>query len=152
VKAITTQLAAQWAVLPGRSASWHAQRLGVVRCFARWLRAFDPATEVPPPDLLPARTRRATPYLYSETDIAALLDAAGRLRPPLAAATMQTFIGLVFATGMRRGEALSLDGGDLDAAAGVLTIHKAKSPRSNASTSAPRSASCASSRAVASWR
>jgi integrase/recombinase XerD len=125
-KAITTQLAAQWAVLPGRSASWHAQRLGVVRGFARWWQAFDPATEVPPPGLLPAGTHRATPYLYSEADIAVLLDAAGRLRPPLAAATTQTFIGLVFATGMRRGEALGLDRGDLDAATGVLTIRDAK--------------------------
>src|SRR5262249_58230970 len=46
--------------------------------------------------------------------------------PPLAAATMQTFIGLAFATGIRRGEALRLDRGDLDAATGVLTIRDAE--------------------------
>ena len=110
---ITTQLAVQWATLPsGSSSTWHAQRLSVVRCFARWVQAFDPAVEVPPVDLLPARTRRATPYLYSDADVAALMAGAGRLRSPLAAATMQTFIGLVFATGLRRGEALGLDRGD----------------------------------------
>jgi integrase/recombinase XerD len=123
---ITTQLAVRWAVLPARSTTWHAQRLSVVRGFARWRQAFDPGTEVPPPDLLPSGRGRATPYLYSEADIAVLIDAAGRLRPPLAAATMQTFIGLVFATGMRRGEALRLDRDDLDPAAGVLTIREAK--------------------------
>jgi integrase/recombinase XerD len=77
-------------------------------------------------DLLPARTGRATPYLYSDADVAALMAAAGRLRSPLAAATMQTFIGLVFATGLRRGEALGLDRGDFDPATGVLTIREAK--------------------------
>ena len=123
---ISTQLAVRWATLPGRSTTWHAQRLSVVRSFARWRQAFDPATEIPPPDLLPAGTKLATPYLYSDADIAALIDAAGKLRPPLAAATMQTFIGLVFATGMRRGEALGLDRGDLDLSTGVLTIREAK--------------------------
>ena len=124
---ITTQLAVRWATIPrGHSTTWHAQRLSVVRCFARWVQAFDPATEVPPTDLLPAGRSRATPYLYSDTDIAALMAAAGKLRSPLAAATMQTFIGLVFTTGMRRGEALGLDRGDLDPAAGVLTIREAK--------------------------
>jgi hypothetical protein len=65
---LTTQLALRWATLPGRSASWHASRLCVVRGFARWWQAFDPATEVPPAGLLPAGRRRATPYLYSAAD------------------------------------------------------------------------------------
>jgi integrase len=124
---ITTDLALQWATLPpGRSVTWHAQRLGAVRGFARWLQAIDPATQVPPADLLPARTRRTTPYLYSEADITALMGAAGRMRSPLAAATMQTFIGLVFATGLRRGEVLGLDRGDLDPDTGVLRVREAK--------------------------
>jgi len=107
--AITTELAVRWATLPsGGSPSWHAQRLSVVRCFARWLQAFDPAVEVPPVDLLPAHTgRRATPYLYSDTDVTAMMAAAGRLRSPLAAGRPEdkTFIGLMFATRLRRGEA-----------------------------------------------
>lgn len=124
---ITTGLALQWATLPpAGSATWHAQRLGVVRCFARWLQALDPATQVPPEDLLPGHARRVTPYLYSEADVAALMIAAGQLRSPLAAATMSTFIGLVFGTGMRRGEVLGLDCGDVDPASGVLSIREAK--------------------------
>ena len=124
---VTTQLALQWATLPPDGSSiWYAQRLSVVRCFARSRQSIDPDTEVPPANLLPARTRRATPYLYSQTDIAALMTAAGRLHSPLAAATMQTFIGLVFATGMRRGEALGLYRRDLDPSTGLLTIREAK--------------------------
>jgi integrase/recombinase XerD len=123
---LTTQLAVQWATLPPGSSAWHAQRLGIVRCFARWWQSIDSDTEVPPTDVLSARTRRCAPYLYSDADITALMSAAATLRSPLAAATMQTFIGLVFSTGMRRGEALGLNRDDLDPSAGVLTIRAPK--------------------------
>jgi integrase len=53
------------------------------------------------------------PYLYTEEEIAALLDAAGALCTPHRAATFRTLIGLLAATGMRRGEAISLDRDDL---------------------------------------
>jgi integrase len=124
---VTTELALQWATLPaGRSRAWHAQRLDAVRGFARWLHAIDPRAQIPPAGLLPGGTRRATPYLYSETDITALIDAAGRLNPPWKAVTMQALTGLLFTTGVRLGEALSLERGDLDPAAGLLTIRQAK--------------------------
>ena len=51
---------------------WASYRLSVVRRFAVHLHAIDPATEVPPADLLPGRRSRATPYLYSDDEIAAL--------------------------------------------------------------------------------
>jgi integrase/recombinase XerD len=106
--------------------AWQAQRLSAVRGFARWLQATDPQAQVPPAGLLPGRTRRAVPYLYSEADITALIEAAGRLNPPWKAITMQTLIGLLFTTGVRLGEALSLERADLDPDAGVLTIRQAK--------------------------
>ncbi|MGB8384930.1 MAG: tyrosine-type recombinase/integrase [Dermatophilaceae bacterium] len=128
VDTVTTEVALRWATLPpGRSMAWYAQRLAVVRCFARWLQAIDPATVIPPTDLPPCqRSRRITPYLYSDSDVAALLTAAGALPSPLTAATMQTFIGLLFATGLRRGEALGLDREDLNPATGVLSVRAAK--------------------------
>jgi integrase/recombinase XerD len=124
---VTTELALAWATLPaGRSRAWHAGRLGVVRGFARWLHAIDPRAQIPPAGLLPGGTGRATPYLYSEAEITALIDAAGQLNPPWKAVTMQTLTGLLFTTGVRLGEALNLDRGDLDPAAGLLTICQAK--------------------------
>ena len=51
----------------------------VVRIFARHLAALDPATEVPPEDILPHHNRRIAPYLYSPDQITALMAAAGRL-------------------------------------------------------------------------
>ena len=98
---VTTAAAVAWASLPSpASPGWLGMRLSVVRSFAAYLHTLDPATEVPPPGLLPGRGRRAVPYLYSDSDIAALLAQAERLRTPLRTATMQTLIGLLAVTGM----------------------------------------------------
>jgi integrase/recombinase XerD len=124
---VTVDLAIRWAALPqGASPVWAAQRLSMVRGFARYLQTIDPAAQVPPADLLPARTRRATPYIYSDADVAALMAAARTLRDPPKAATFETLIGLLAVTGMRGSEAMQLDRGDLDAASGLLTIRATK--------------------------
>jgi integrase/recombinase XerD len=124
---VTTENALAWATLPPNGgSSWWGQRLSVVRAFARHLHAIDPAHEVPPAGLLPARTHRATPYLYSDADIAALMAAARQFRSPLRAATIETLVGLLTVTGLRIGEALRLDRDDVDLAEGVLRVRDTK--------------------------
>lgn len=124
---ITTENALAWASLPPNGASsWRGTRLSVVRAFARHLHAIDPAHEVPPTGLLPARSHRAVPYLYSDADIAALLAAARHLRSPLRAATFETLIGLLAVTGLRIGETLRLDRDDVNFSDGVLRIRDTK--------------------------
>jgi integrase/recombinase XerD len=59
-----------------------------------YLQALDARHEVPPANLLPAMYRRAIPYLYSDAEIDALMQAARGLRPALRAATCETLIGL----------------------------------------------------------
>jgi integrase len=127
VETITTDNALRWARLPANASSdWWAYRLSVVRAFARHLHAIDPRHEVPPSGLFPARSHRATPYLYSDAEIAALMMAARQFRSPLRAATVETLIGLLTVTGLRIGEALRLDRDDVDLAAGVLRISATK--------------------------
>jgi integrase len=123
---VTTELALAWATLPAGDANWHAQRLSVVRAFAAYLHTIDPAAEIPPAGLIPARPRRATPYLYSDADIAALITAAASLRSRLRVATYQTLVGLLAVTGMRVGEAIRLDRADLDLASGAITVRQSK--------------------------
>jgi integrase/recombinase XerD len=121
---VTSELALAWVSAPATaSPGWLAMRLTVVRGFARWLQASDPATEVPPLGWLPPR-RRTTPYLYSADDVAALLAAARRVRWPLSAASYETLIALLAVTGMRVGEAIRLDRSDLSP--GLLTISDSK--------------------------
>lgn len=124
---LTTELALRWARLPQNVApiTW-AHRLGAARGFATYLKTIDPATEVPPRGLLPASAPRPTPYLWSATDVARLLQATGQLRPPLRAATYEALFGLIASSGIRLGEALGLSREDADLTEGVLTIREAK--------------------------
>ena len=123
---VTTELALAWAQQPdAKPGSYvHGQRMTIARGFARHLAGIDGRTEIPPLGLLPMpRMHRRNPYLYSKSDVAALLDQARTtLRPALRAATYETLIGLLAVTGMRVGEALRLDLRDVDLASGVITV------------------------------
>jgi integrase len=124
---VTTELALDWATLPEDAAPASlANRLTMVRQFATFLRTIDPATEVPPGRLLRAGQRRATPYLYSDAEIAALMDATAVLRYPLLIATYRTMIGLLAVSGLRVGEALRLDTGDIDWDRQLLVVRETK--------------------------
>ena len=124
---VTIELALSWATLPeGASPSWLGRRLSVVRGFARHLALLDDRTEVPPADMLPARSHRATPYLYTEGEVARLMGASEKLRSPLRRATLQTVVGLLYVTGMRVGEAIRLDREDVDLTCGLLLVRDSK--------------------------
>lgn len=128
---ITIDAALAWATQPSEAdRRWWAARLAIVRSFSRWWVAFDPATEVPPADLLPTRSQRAEPYPYSEDDINALMGAAGAFPHPLRAATYQTLIGLLVVTGMRVGEAIALDRDDVDWDEGLIVLRHTKFDKS----------------------
>jgi integrase/recombinase XerD len=124
---ITVANALAWATLPvGGSSTWHAMRLSTVRGFVIYLHSLDPTVAVPPADLLRHGPDRATPYLYSDTEIRALITAAGALQPGFRAATYQTLIGLLATTGIRISEAIAADTGDLDTSDGHLLVRQTK--------------------------
>jgi integrase/recombinase XerD len=107
-----------------------AARLGVIRKFAVYLQAVDPATEVPPSGVFPFHRRRPTPYLWSSGEMAQLLAGARAMTNPLRAVTHEALFGLLAATGMRLGEAIGLEHADVDLRTGVITIRQAKFDRS----------------------
>ena len=121
---VTTENIVAWAVLPGGSADWHSNRMKAVRSFTRWAHAFDPRIEVPSSAVLPGRSRRVVPFIYSEEQLHALLEEAGRLPNPMIAATYRTLIGLLACTGLRVGEAITANRTDLNG--GVLRIVEGK--------------------------
>jgi integrase/recombinase XerD len=124
---IKTEHAVAWATQPtdGQCSYW-ADRLSVVRQFARHLQTIDPACEVPPIRLLPYRRRRPAPYIYTSQQIEDLMLAATDLRGELHRATMQTLIGLMAVTGMRIGEAIGLDRNDVDHRHQLLRVLNSK--------------------------
>lgn len=124
---VTIELAVAWASDPAEADPvWWAKRLSVARQFARYLQTIDPACEVPPARLLPYRARRATPYPYTTAQITALMREADGLALPLQAATYRTLIGLLAVSGLRVGEAIGLNRGDVDDRDGLVRVINGK--------------------------
>jgi integrase len=126
---ITTDLALRWATQPrGAAPAYQADRLAHVRRFAAWRKATDPRTEVPPHGLLPQRTRRKTPFIYSDDQVRAVLSAARALPSSkgLRGLTYMTLFGLVAVTGMRTSEAVALDRGDVDFQESIVIVRRTK--------------------------
>jgi integrase len=130
---ISTELALRWAQQPQdvHPAQW-AARLSFVRSFARYWSATDPRTEIPPMGLLPYRTKRATPYIYSNDEILQILKAARNLPPStgLRPWTYYSLFGLMAVTGMRISEVIRLDHADVDLKQGLLAVRLTKFSKS----------------------
>jgi site-specific recombinase XerD len=126
---ITTEFALEWAklsttTLPVR----RAKRLSVVRSFARYCRAINPETEVPPDHLLAYDYQRPVPCLFNDNDIRRLLQESQKrgLNDSFFGQTLSCLFGLLSVTGLRIGEALSLSIDDVDLTEGILTIRDTK--------------------------
>jgi integrase/recombinase XerD len=130
---ITAELALKWATEPKHvtKVQW-ANRLGMVRGFARHCHANDPRNAVPPPGLLPYRYQRVSPYIYTDEQIQKLIKAARKLPTALGLRphTYATLFGLYVATGLRANEALHLHRDDVDLGNGVLAVRESKCGKS----------------------
>ena len=128
---ISVRLALEWAQCPSVQPAEWARRLCFVRGFARHRSATDSRTEIPPLGLLPHRSTRARPHLYTEDEIKRLLDAALELpvawpSTPLRPWVFHGLFGLLSVTGLRLSEALNLKLADVNLKQAVLTIRGAK--------------------------
>jgi integrase len=129
-----------WAHAPaGAAPAWLAYRLSAVRQFAVYVAGSGLPVGVPGTRQGPSGSRRATPYLFTDIDIQALMAAADELFTPLRAATMKTLTGMLAVTGMRIGEALQLTIEDVDLDQGVVLIANAKFGRQRLVQLAPSS-------------
>jgi site-specific recombinase XerD len=126
---LTVESMASWArqVKKGQGDRGTAARaLRALRPFMRWLEQFEPATEVPDEAIFGPVPGRLTPHIFRGAEIEALLEAAGRIRPRLRSALMQTLFGLIACTGLRISEALGLTDADVDLKVGVLSVRCSK--------------------------
>ena len=105
-----------------------ARRMELLRPFTRWLRQFEPLTQVPDESVFGPVPGRVAPHVYREDEIVELLSAARNIKPQgsLRAATFETLFGLIASTGLRISEALALLDGDVDLKDATLTIRLTK--------------------------
>ena len=114
------------------SLSTRCGRISTLRQFCRFLFQLNPETYVPESSLLPARHSQFQPHIYAVTEVndlirlALQLPPAGSLRPH----TYATLIGLLWVSGLRSGEALRLNLGDVDLDGSILHIRQTKNSKS----------------------
>lgn len=132
---LTIELMADWA----RQDKWHrgtpetwAGRLGRLRHFARYLKQFEPDTEVPDESIFGPEHGRVVPHIYHEKEIVELLAAARKLEPhgSVRPATFETLFGLMASAGLRVSEAIHLRDTDVDLKHGMLIVRQTKFAKS----------------------
>jgi integrase len=100
----------------------------MVRGYAAYCQGLGIGAALAPAHCLPSARSRATPHIYTQVEVEALLDACPRVfhRYRFVAETMATMILLLCATGMRLSEALKVEIGDIDTNAGTLLVKASK--------------------------
>jgi site-specific recombinase XerD len=101
---LTTEFILRWATCSvEHSSRYQAERLSIVRGFARYLAARDGKSEVPDQRLLGNRFRRCHPHIYSDKQLRELLESAATFpsADPLRRIGYATLFGLLASTGMR---------------------------------------------------
>ena len=125
---ITREVAERWMEsIQHLSTGSRINRISVLRQFCRYLSYFHPHTYTVPQSSLPRRTRLA-PHIYTRGDVCKIMAAARRLGPAASLRPMVVshLIGLLYATGIRIGEALNLTLADLDLKRRLLLIREGK--------------------------
>jgi integrase len=127
---LTQEMALQFVLSTGadRTGNYRACRYAVVRRFAEYLAVHDPQTEVLDPRVFPRSRAIPPPRILNNQEMQSLIAAARKISPcrPQRGHTLASLVGLLASTGLRSGEALRLDRGDVDLTEGVLQVRKTK--------------------------
>lgn len=115
----------------GSPGTW-ALRLDKLLRFVRYLKQFEPDTEMPEESTFGPVPGRVAPHIFHEDEIIELLAAAHKLGPSgsLRPATYETLFGLIASTGLRVSEAIHLRDADVDLKQGMLTVRQTKFAKS----------------------
>jgi integrase len=124
----TQELALAFVLASGGTANGRACRYGVLRRFAEYLAVYDPRTETLDPRVLPRSRAVPPPRILNDDELRRLMSATRHIsqRNPQRGRTLEALVGLLASTGLRSGEALRLDGADVDLLQGVLQVRRTK--------------------------
>lgn len=121
-------LDAYCADLRGIPVATQAKLLSTVRQFSRYLRAFETQSVLLAERILPRQPPRIRFYPLSAAQVGSLMAATSILRPRggILPACVRFLIGLLYSTGLRLGEALALNLGDVDMQDATLFVRNGK--------------------------
>lgn len=118
----------QWVASGCHSDKTMGRKIEVIRPFSRYAHSFDCEAEVIHKLIYKNVHDRPCPYIYSEAEIVKLMNECRSLYSPdgIRAYTIETIIGLLWATGLRPSEPTNLSVEDVDLIQGILHIKKTK--------------------------
>jgi integrase len=121
----------EWrAIPPTPEHAWQCQELG--RDLARAWRRFEPMIPVPKPDrrlCQQLKQQRRRPHIYTEQEVQHLLETARQFpspHAPLRPLSLYTMLVLAYCTGLRLGEIVDLNLGDVHLDVGEIDIRETK--------------------------
>ena len=124
---ITDALVRAYITLTGKNV---LTRLSLLRQFCRFIALEEPRTFIPPRGFLGIRKKPFVPRILTRNEGRRFVEACFRLSPrpysPLRGMVHGTALLLLYLTGMRVGEALSLNQEDVDLANGVIRVRQGK--------------------------
>lgn len=105
-----------------------AKLLSTVRQFSRYLHAFETQSVLLAERILPRQPPRIRFYPLSAAQVGSLMAATSILRPRggILPACVRFLVGLLYSTGLRLGEALALNLGDVDMRDATLFVRNGK--------------------------
>ncbi len=119
---------------------WHS-KYRIIACFYRFAISRNYTTSYPLPRKLPKCPESSTPYIYSLEEVERLLTATAILknaRSPLQADTFKLLLLILYCTGIRISEALSLKLNDIDLPKSIITVKDTKFSKSRFVPVGPR--------------
>src|SRR5258708_6002318 len=107
--------------------SWQA-RHNALRAFYQYAISRGYVASSPLPKLIPKRPQPFVPYIYTQSELRRLLDDTNSYRKhrKLEPETFRAMLLLLYGTGLRLGEALSLTLGDVELTEAVMTVRETK--------------------------
>jgi len=117
---------------PGEHPTSHQKRVTVMRQFARYLVRNDIPTYIPHDGYAPAKSSGFVPRIFTFAEIRSFLNEVDRLEPfrvsrfPLRHLVMPELFRVLYACGLRLGEARKLRVEDVDLDEGILNIRNTK--------------------------
>jgi integrase/recombinase XerD len=125
------RLVREWAnATPTAEHAWRCSQIG--RTLSKALRRLDPTIELISVDAdleKRARQHHRRPYIYSEEEVCQVLEVARNFpspRSPLRPLTLYTMFVLAYCAGLRLGEIVRLNVGDVDLGGGTIEIRDTK--------------------------
>lgn len=125
---LTIDIVLDWIASGAKSNKTMGRKLEVIRPFSKYISAFNPEADIIPNKLFQNVHNRPEPYIYTKTEVIALMDACDSLFSPdgIRKRSVKCILGLLWSTGMRPSEPVNVMLRDIDFEKQLIVVRETK--------------------------